>query len=117
MVVSGCILTEAQMPYNRPIPDPQPRRKSSGGLAALVQAEKLMQIALLLPSAVGICWLAGAWLDRRLHQDWIAIAGIIFGAVAGLVGVVRMAIASEKDTYPESKAATGDGKRDAGLKP
>jgi ATP synthase protein I len=88
---------EAFMPYNRPIPDPAPRRKYSSGLNALVQAEKLMQIALLLPSAVGIGWLAGAWLDRSLHQEWIAIAGIVFGAVAGLVGVVRMAIASEKD--------------------
>ena len=36
------------MPFNRPIPDPTPRRKTSSGLESLVQAEKLMQIAILL---------------------------------------------------------------------
>jgi hypothetical protein len=37
------------MPFNRPIPDRQPRSKSSSGIDTLVQAEKLMQIAILLP--------------------------------------------------------------------
>jgi F0F1-type ATP synthase assembly protein I len=85
------------MPFNRPIPDTKPRGKSSTGLSALVEAEKLMQIALVLPSSAFIGWLIGAWADSRLHTSWIGIAGIVFGGVSGLVYVVRLAIASSRD--------------------
>ena len=72
------------MPYNRPIPDskPDPKQggKDAGLFSAWIQAEKLMQIALVLPCAAFIGWLIGAWLDHRLHQSWIAIAGIVFDA-------------------------------------
>jgi F0F1-type ATP synthase assembly protein I len=82
------------MAYNRPIPDPAPQRKDSGGLATLVQAEKLMQIAILLPSSAFIGWLLGAWADRAWHQSWLGIAGIVFGGISGLVYVVRLVITS-----------------------
>ena len=49
------------MPFNRPIPDRTPQPKSSGGFQAMVHAEKLTQIAVLLPSAAFIGWLLGAW--------------------------------------------------------
>ena len=65
----------------------------SGMLGAWVQAEKLMQIALMLPSAAFIGWLAGYGLDHWLHQTWIAMAGVVFGIFAGLVGAIRMAMA------------------------
>jgi len=90
------------MPFNRPIPDPAPQRKDSGGLATLVQAEKLMQIAILLPSAAFIGWLLGAWADRALHQNWLGIAGIVFGGISGLVYVIRLVIATGSDTKNES---------------
>jgi len=61
------------MPFNRPIPEHKPRTKLSTGVGALVEAEKLMQIAILLPSAAFIGWLIGAWADSRLHQHWIGI--------------------------------------------
>ena len=86
------------MAYNKPIPDDGPKRagshKDNGGLATLVQAEKMMQIALLLPSAAFVGWLIGAWLDLKLHTTWIAAAGIIFGGISGLVYVIRMVLAS-----------------------
>jgi ATP synthase protein I len=86
------------MPFNNPIPDsnrdPAPRRKSSGGLDTLVQAEKLMQIAILLPSSAFIGWLLGALGDKVLHQSWIALAGMVFGGISGLVYVVRLVISS-----------------------
>ena len=81
------------MPYNRPIPDPAPRRKMSTGLDALVKAESLMQIAILLPSAAFIGWLLGAWADRAWHTSWLSLAGVVFGGVSGLVYVVRLVIA------------------------
>lgn len=82
------------MPYNRPIRDQKPGRKISSGLEGLVQAEKMMQIAILLPSAAFIGWLIGSWLDRRFHQSWIGLAGIIFGGIAGMVHVIRMVLAA-----------------------
>jgi F0F1-type ATP synthase assembly protein I len=86
------------MPYNRPIPDSAPQRKGSAGLETLVQAEKLMQIAILLPSAAFIGWLLGAWADRAFHQSWSVIAGIVFGGISGLVYVIRLVMASGNDT-------------------
>ncbi len=89
------------MPFNKPIPgnrppDQRPRR-DSGGLATLVQAEKLMQIAILLPSAAFIGWLLGTWLDKQFHQEWISLAGVAFGGIAGLVYVVRLVLAAGGD--------------------
>ena len=65
---------------------------------ALVQAEKLTQIALILPCAAFIGWLAGDWFARRMHQQWPAALGIILGAAAGLVYVIRMALDAMKET-------------------
>ena len=91
----GCILIVISMPFNRPIPDP-PRpsgpRKTSSGIETLVQAEKLMQIAILLPSAAFIGWLLGTWGDKALHQKWLALSGMVFGGISGLVYVVRLVI-------------------------
>lgn len=85
------------MAFNRPIPDPPPRRKNSAGLDTLVQAEKLMQIAILLPSAAFIGWLLGAWADKVFHQSWIAVAGIVFGGISGIVYVVRLVITTKPE--------------------
>jgi uncharacterized membrane protein YfcA len=98
------------MPFNRPIPDDKQRSKPGGGLRAYVQAEKLMQVALVLPSAVVIGWLGGAWLGGRLHQHWMTIAGIIFGSVSGLVFLIQQAIAIEKNSVLEDKTQNGAGK-------
>jgi hypothetical protein len=78
-----------------PSRDPGPARGktgASGGLNTLVQAEKLLQIAFVLPAALLIGWGGGVLLDRWLHQHWIYIVGLIFGAIAGMVEVVRQAL-------------------------
>ncbi len=82
------------MPFNRPIPDRKPPSKTGSGIETLIQAEKLMQIAILLPSAAFVGWLAGAWLDGKLHQTWISLAGIVFGGISGLVYVVRLVLST-----------------------
>jgi F0F1-type ATP synthase assembly protein I len=74
-----------------PLNNPQPT-KSSGGLHTLVKAEKLVQIALVLPTAVVVGWGGGALLDKWLHQHWIYIVGLLFGAAAGMVEAVRQAL-------------------------
>ena len=82
-----------------------------------MQAEKLMQIAILLPAAAFVGWLAGAWLDSRLHQGWIAIFGVAFGGISGLVGVGRMAMAAERNSRPDDDSQDGTGKGNSNLEP
>jgi len=79
------------MPFHRPIPDSQkPQSKSSGGVKSLVEAEKLIQIAILLPASALVGWLAGAWIGHKLNQSWPPLAGILVGGILGLIYVVRL---------------------------
>jgi uncharacterized membrane protein YfcA len=82
----------------------------SGGIAGLVEAEKLMQIAFVMPAAVLIGWAAGWWLGNHLHHKWIEIAGVVFGCVSGLVYVIQMAVLAEKNTSMGDEAQDGTGK-------
>ena len=102
------------MPFNRPIPDRNPPPKGSGGVQTLIQAEKLMQIAILLPSAAFIGWLAGAWLDSKFNQSWIGLAGIVCGGISGLVYVVRLVIATGN---APAKSKNSPGKEISGPQP
>jgi len=90
------------MPFNKPIPDNnKPPQRDTGGLATLVQAEKLFQIALLLPCAAFVGWLLGAWADKAFHKDWISVVGIAVGGISGLVYVIRLVITTGTgDTKP-----------------
>jgi ATP synthase protein I len=94
------------MPFNRPIPDSKPRPRISSGLASLVEDEKMMQIAVLLPSSAFVGWLIGAWLDKTLHQSWISLAGILLGGISGLVYVVRLVISVKSN--PPTKPGPGN---------
>jgi F0F1-type ATP synthase assembly protein I len=97
------------VPFNRPIPDSKDRPKISSGLASLVQAEKMMQIAILLPCSVLVGWLIGAWLDSRLHQTWMSLAGILLGGLSGLVYVVRLVMATGGNSKTGSGSGAGPG--------
>ncbi|MFP5210069.1 MAG: AtpZ/AtpI family protein [Acidobacteriota bacterium] len=97
------------MPYHRPIPRSKQRPAPSGFFGAWVQAEKYIQIALVLPSAAFIGWLAGAWLDGVFHQTWITTAGIVLGIVAGLVGAIQLAMAYASGPNQNGKGENGKG--------
>ena len=56
---------------------------------ALVEAEKMMQIAFVIPAGTLVGWLIGAGLDHWLHTTWIYIPGLLLGAVAGFVQMFR----------------------------
>jgi F0F1-type ATP synthase assembly protein I len=62
-----------------------------GPLGDLVKAESMVQLAILLPAACFIGWVLGAGLDRHFHTGWMEIAGVLLGAVAGFVQIVRTA--------------------------
>jgi ATP synthase protein I len=103
------MLWKSFMPFNRPNPESKPRPRFCSGLASLVEAEKMMQIAILLPSSAFVGWLIGSWLDKRLHQTWISLVGILFGGVSGLVYVVRLVIAVKSNPKPGPKSGDGPG--------
>jgi ATP synthase protein I len=71
--------------------DEQKNGKAAGGgkgaLGDLVKAESMIQLAIALPAGCLIGCLLGAWLDKHFHQGWIAIAGIVLGAVGGFVQI------------------------------
>jgi len=102
------------VPYHKPIPEKKTDSGTTGLLGAWVQAEKMIQVALLLPCAAFIGWAAGYGLDRWLHQKWMAMAGAVFGVVAGLIGAVKMAIALASRPGEDGTDEVGDGKGGAG---
>jgi F0F1-type ATP synthase assembly protein I len=77
------------MPEQNPNPNDS---KRSENMQTILNAERLTQIAFVMPCAVFIGWGLGALLDKWLHQHWIYIVGLIFGAVAGLAEAVRQAL-------------------------
>ena len=97
------------VPYHRPIPEKKAQGGGLGLFGAWVQAEKMIQIVLMLPSAAFIGWLAGYGLDRWLHKGWIGIVGAIFGIFAGLVGAIRMAIFYSGGSNAENGEGNGNG--------
>jgi ATP synthase protein I len=65
--------------------------KPKGTLGDLVKAESMIQLAIGLPASCLIGWLAGHWLDGRLHQNWIGVVGILLGAVGGFIQIFTVA--------------------------
>jgi F0F1-type ATP synthase assembly protein I len=70
---------------------------------SLVRAEKLTQIAFILPAAVVVGWLGGAGLDKWLHTNWIYLAGIVLGCAAGFVQIFRLVLGQERQLEKEDK--------------
>ncbi|MEO6964354.1 MAG: AtpZ/AtpI family protein [Acidobacteriaceae bacterium] len=73
-----------------PKPD-NPRDGRKTALRELMQAETMMQIALILPLSTVIGWALGDYLDHKLHQSWIAMVGLAIGVAAGFIQIIRMA--------------------------
>ena len=63
----------------------------NSGLKSYVRAEALVQLVISLPAGCFIGWLIGAWLDKHFQQSWIAIAGILLGALGGFIQIFRAA--------------------------
>src|ERR1035437_5317444 len=105
------------MAFNRFNPPSKSRTGLSSGISGLIEAEKLMQIAFVMPAAVLVGWLAGWWLSHLLHQKWIEIVGVVFACIAGLVYVIQMAVLAEKNTSMGDETQNGPGKGTPGPKP
>jgi len=70
---------------------------SSSGKSSWVQVERYVQLGVTLPAATLIGWLAGAWLDKKLHTSWLYLAGLLLGIAAGFFQLIRAAMAAEKE--------------------
>jgi len=60
-------------------------RKESGA----VLWARYSQIAFIIPAAVVVGLLVGKLLDYWLHTHWLFLVGIILGAIAGFVDIIR----------------------------
>lgn len=98
------------MPFNRPIPKSEQKARLGSGFASLVEAEKMIQISVLLPCSAFVGWILGAWLDKLFHQTWISLVGILFGGISGIAYVVRMVVENGR----KSSSRSGDKSSDRG---
>lgn len=75
------------------MPNPSEKNGSDRNvvLQGLVRADSMLQIALAIPLSTLIGWGIGVWLDHKLHHSWIPILGLILGAAAGFVQIIRLA--------------------------
>jgi F0F1-type ATP synthase assembly protein I len=90
------------MPQDSPAPQPRKRSALTDGVAS---AERLIELAFIMPAGVGVGWLAGAGLDKLFHQHWIYLAGILFGFVAGFIEVLRSAMRYSNKIEKEDRKA------------
>jgi len=60
-----------------------------GKQSTAVTWARYSQIAFILPAAVVVGLLLGKLLDYWLHTHWLFLVGIIIGAIAGFVDIIR----------------------------
>lgn len=63
----------------------------------LVTVIRYSEIGFILPAAVLVGYLIGVVLDHWLHTNWIVIAGVVFGVIAGFISMIRMALRTEDE--------------------
>jgi ATP synthase protein I len=77
--------------------DRPPSQSNDKTIHSLMRVESLIQLGMLLPASVVIGWAIGLALDHWLHQHWINVAGLIFGAIAGFVQTIRIVLSHSKE--------------------
>ncbi|HWR36343.1 MAG TPA: AtpZ/AtpI family protein [Clostridia bacterium] len=60
-----------------------------------VQIARYSEIGFTIPAAVLLGFFVGKALDYWLHTHWLYLAGVVFGAIAGFVSMIRMALSSD----------------------
>lgn len=62
-----------------------------------VMVARYSEIGFIIPAAVLVGYLLGLCADYFLHTHWIYLFGIIFGAVAGFVSMIRRSLQASAD--------------------
>ena len=73
-----------------PQPGKPKQSRNQGSMQALVKAEKLTQLAFVLPVSALVGWVLGGLLDKATHQHWFFLVGLVLGVVAGFIQLFRM---------------------------
>ncbi len=68
-----------------------------------VMVARYSEIGFMIPAAVIVGYLMGLLGDYLLHTHWIYLVGIIFGAVAGFVSMIRRALRASADEDQDEK--------------
>ena len=63
----------------------------------LVAYARYSEIGFIIPAAVFLGFFIGKGLDHWWHTKWLFLVGLILGAVAGFVEMIRMATSSSED--------------------
>ena len=80
--------------------------------SAWVTVARYSEIGFIVPMSVVVGYFFGLLADHFLHTHWIFLFGIIFGAVAGFVSLIRRALQSSKDVETEDAEAEAEAKKD-----
>jgi ATP synthase protein I len=62
------------------------------------QIGRYSHLGLVLPASTVVGLLIGAALDRWLGTKWITLAGLLFGAIAGFVELIRAILRASKES-------------------
>jgi len=83
---------------------PEKRQESLWVLAA-----RYSEIGFIIPATVLVGYLLGLCADHFLHTHWIYLFGIVFGAVAGFVSMIRRALQANADEDKNERDGSNDG--------
>lgn len=85
--------------------DEKREKKQESPMAA---AARYSEIGFMIPAAVIVGYLMGAGADHVLHTHWLHLVGIILGAVAGFVSMIRRALEANDDEDTSEKGTPDD---------
>jgi len=71
---------------------PEDDRNSNKLQDAAVTAARYSEVAFILPAAIFVGWLLGKYGDYLFHKHWLIVTGVIIGAIAGFVQLIRMVV-------------------------
>ena len=81
---------------------PEKREENS-----LVTVARYSEIGFIIPAAVFVGYLLGLLADYLLHTHWIYLFGIVFGAIAGFVSMIRRALQASAEEDKDEKDSNG----------
>jgi ATP synthase protein I len=69
----------------------------SGKRSAAILWARYSQIAFIVPAGVVVGLLIGKALDYWFHTKWFFLVGVIVGAIAGFIDMIRMITRQSKN--------------------
>jgi F0F1-type ATP synthase assembly protein I len=70
-----------------------------------VSVARYSEIGFMIPAALFVGYFLGWCADRVLHTHWFYLFGIVFGAAAGFVSMIRRALQASAEDDKDEEAA------------